>query len=243
MPEIRMDKFVASQLNISRSDAKKLIRKGQVILNGKAVSKGDSVVKTEADTVSVCGKEITYKQYVYIMLNKPQGVVSAASDASDTTVVDILPENLKRKGLFPAGRLDKDTVGFVLITDNGEFAHDILSPSHHVPKTYLVEVERILNEDEIKRFLSGMCIGTEQFKPAQLQLTEEKSEKGNFIYEIKISEGRYHQIKRMFAAVSNPVISLKRTAIGGLKLDENLNPGEARELSASEIETIYSNRT
>lgn len=243
MPEIRLDKFVASQLNISRSDAKKLIRKGEVILNGKAVSKSDSVVKTEVDTVSVCGKEITYKQYVYIMLNKPQGVVSAARDASDTTVVDILPENLKRKGLFPAGRLDKDTVGFVLITDNGEFAHDILSPSHHVPKTYLVEVERMLDEDEIKRFLSGMCIGTEQFKPAQLQLTEEKSEKGNFIYEIKISEGRYHQIKRMFAAVSNPVISLKRTAIGGLKLDENLNPGEARELSASEIETIYNNRT
>lgn len=243
MPEIRLDKFVASQLNISRSDAKKLIRKGEVLLNGKEASKGDSVVKTDSDTVFVYGKEIAYKQYIYIMLNKPQGVVSAASDVSDITVVDILPENLKRKGLFPAGRLDKDTVGFVLITDDGEFAHDILSPSHHVPKTYLVEVERELNKDEIERFLSGMCIGMEQFKPAQLQLTDKKSENGNYIYEIKISEGRYHQIKRMFAAVSNPVVSLKRTAIGELKLDENLKPGEARELSTLEVKTIYSNRT
>lgn len=238
MTEIRIDKFLSSQLNISRSDAKKLIKTAIVTINGKQIKKSDFSFNPNIDEVCVNREKIEYKKYIYIMLNKPQGVVSAVEDNVQTTVVDILPEALKRKGLFPAGRLDKDTVGFVLITDDGEFAHNILSPAHHVPKTYLVEVDNVLSSAQLEKFTSGMKIGEEIFKPAKISLTDEKSENGNYIYKITITEGRYHQIKRMFSAVSNPVIKLKRIAIGGLPLDESLLPGQARELTKEELNSI-----
>lgn len=238
MIEIRIDKFLSSQLNISRNDAKKLIKTALVTVKGIQVKKSDFLFNPDVDDVCVNHEKIEYKKNVYIMLNKPQGVVSAVEDNVQTTVVDILPDSLKRKGLFPAGRLDKDTVGFVLLTDDGEFAHNILSPAHHVPKTYLVEVENALSSAQLEKFTSGMKIGEENFKPAKISLTDEKSENENYIYKITITEGRYHQIKRMFAAVSNPVINLKRIAIGSLPLDESLLPGQARELTKEELSSI-----
>ena len=174
------------------------------------------------------------------MLNKPKGVVSATDDASDITVIDILPEHLKRNGLFPAGRLDKNTTGFVLITDDGAFAHDILSPSHHVPKTYIVDVERMVTEEECRCFHNGMLIGDELFKPAKLCFLGINSHNNAFQYEITIVEGRYHQIKRMFGSTGNPVIELERIAIGGLPLDRSLEYGEAKELTESDIELLKS---
>ncbi len=236
--KIRLDKFLSSQLNISRNDAKKALRNHSVRVNGTVAVKSDMQIDTDSDTVSFEGKRIDYARYVYIMMNKPKGVVSSTDDNRDLTVIDILPEEMKRSGLFPAGRLDKDTVGFMLITDDGEFAHNILSPAHHVIKTYEVTVGEKLNSEQEKRFLEGMKVSKDTFKPALLKLLGASSDNNGYIYEIKITEGKYHQIKRMFAAVGNPVLELKRVAIGGLRLDEALPPGSARYLSCEDIKEI-----
>lgn len=237
--KIRLDKYLSSQLNISRSDSKKLLKKKCVTVNGEVVVSADMIIDAVKDCVAVYGKKIEYIRFFYIMLNKPKGVVSASTDSSEVTVIDILPDEMKRSGLFPAGRLDKDTTGFVLITDDGEFAHDILSPSHHVQKTYIAEIANKLSEEDEKRFSDGMKIGDEFFKPAELQFLS-KIDNGHFLYEIKIVEGRYHQIKRMFAAVSNPVLELSRKAIGRLELDSVLMPGEARFITEDELGRIKS---
>lgn len=235
---IRLDKFLSSQLNISRSDAKKLLREGNVQINGVAVKKGDCSVSIGEDTVTVAGRVVQYKKYVYIMQNKPKGVVSASVAPSDITVIDILPGNLKRNGLFPAGRLDKDTTGFVLITDDGEFAHNILSPAHHVEKTYIVEIAAELNDEDMRRFFEGMKVGNEIFNPACVEYVGRNGE--NSVYKVIISEGRYHQIRRMFASTGNPVVELRRIKIGNLALDEALSPGESREISLDELKQIKS---
>lgn len=237
MDKIRLDRFLSSQLNLSRSDAKKLLKSKCVTVNGIPALKAEQGIDAETDEVAVYNKIIKYKEHIYIMLNKPQGVVSASRSEEDTTVVDILPEELRRQGLFPAGRLDKDTTGFVLITDDGEFAHDILSPARHVPKTYLVTAERPLSPDEMRRFAEGMLIGDEQFKPASLRFLHEGAD-GLPVYEIILTEGRYHQIKRMFASAGSAVIRLHRTGMGGLMLDEKLSPGQCRELSSEEKKRI-----
>lgn len=239
MSLIRLDKFLSSQLNISRSDSKKLIKKGAVTVDGFVAKKADDSIETERCTVIVSGKEIKYKEFIYLMLNKPKGIVSSTNDNRDMTVIDLVPDEFKRNGLFPAGRLDKDTTGFVLITDNGDFAHNILSPSHHVKKTYLVEVARKLTDDELYDFRNGMTVGDEWFKPSEINLFGVNKSNNNYIYEIKIVEGRYHQIKRMFASKGNYVLELKRIAIGGLFLDEELLPGELRELTDYEVDLIH----
>lgn len=236
MEKIRLDKYLSSQLNISRSDAKKLLKSGSVALNGTAVRKADVIIDADSDDVRVQGKKIIYKKFLYIMQYKPQGVVSASASPGDVTVIDILPEELKRNGLFPAGRLDKDTTGFVLITDDGEFAHDILSPAHHVPKTYTVTLARKVEENEFQKFSEGLMIGDELFKPAVLKKSSENIDE--HIYTITITEGRYHQIKRMFASVGNKVVALHRTTIGGLELDASLCPGESRILTDEEVGKI-----
>ncbi len=235
---IRLDKFLSSQLNISRSDAKRLLKRNAVTVNGDCEKSGDVSVSAAEDIVCVNGKQVVYNKFVYIMLNKPKGIVSASSDNKDMTVIDILPEELKRSGLFPAGRLDKDTIGFVLITDDGEFAHNILSPSHHVPKTYLVEVAHLLDDSQLMRFREGMIIGEELFKPAKLKFSQ-KLDNNNFLYEISIVEGRYHQIKRMFASAGAPVLELKRISIGGLVLDPTLPEGASRLITREELLSIF----
>ena len=236
---IRIDKFISSQLNISRTDAKKVIKGNFVSINGTEVKKSDLIINPYEDCVSVYGKEIHYKKYIYLMMNKPKGVVSATTDNNETTVLDIIPENLRRNGLFPAGRLDKNTTGFMLITDDGEFAHNILSPAHHVKKTYIARTESMLNDGDLAVFANGMKIGDEVFKPAEIRFIA-SYDNANFDYEIKIVEGRYHQIKRMFGSTGNPVIELERIAIGKLPLDRNLKPGEAKELTKTDIELLKS---
>lgn len=240
MSKIRLDRFISSQLNITRTEAKKLIRSKSVAINNVGCIKADAQIDTSVDCVSVNGKKIEYKEFIYIMLNKPKGVVSATEDPSDVTVIDILPKSLKRAGLFPAGRLDKNTTGFVLITDNGNFAHDILSPAHHVPKTYLVDVEREVTEDEYRQFIDGLHIGEEHFKPAKLEFIKIVETSGYYRYKIIITEGRYHQIKRMFGSTGNPVVELERIAIGGLEIDSSLEYGQAKELSESDLILLQS---
>ncbi len=228
----RLDKILAQQSTHSRTDVKKLIKKGLVVVNGQVCKQSDMKINIEEDIVKVQGEQVVLKEHVYIMMNKPTGVVSATEDGRFPTVVDILPEHLMRKGLFPAGRLDKDTVGFMLITDDGAFAHSILSPRRHVSKTYLVGLDKPVEESLAKEFSTGVVIGEDNCKPAQLNFinTEDRS-----VVEVILTEGLYHQIKRMFAKYGYEVVYLKRTAIGKLPLDESIPEGQARELTPQEL--------
>ena len=167
------------------------------------------------------------------MMNKPKGVISASEDKSVPTVVDLVPDELKRSGLFPAGRLDSDTTGFVLITDDGDFAHRILSPKKHVEKTYHALLERPLSESDIKSFADGI-----ELKDGTLCLESKLRSLGGSMAEVIIHEGKYHQVKRMFAAVGNKVLELRRVKIGGLSLDESLKEGECREITSDELDAI-----
>lgn len=235
----RIDKIISSRGIASRSEAKLLVKKGQVTLNGVVVT--DSSVKAGADDViAINGEIISQDKFVYIMLNKPEGVVSATDDKRYPTVVDIIPDEFKRRNLFPAGRLDKDTTGFCLVTDDGEFAHNILSPSRHVTKTYIAKLASPIDYEEgRKRFEEGVVLkdGTILLS-ARLTLVEDSD---NPLYKVVIKEGKYHQIKRMFASLGSRVIELKRIFIGGLALDESLNPGESRLISAEELKSIVEN--
>ncbi len=237
--KIRLDKFIASQTGVSRADAKKMIRGGFVSVNGAVVKNGDMSVDTDSDTVLCGGKQIGFKKYVYIMLNKPKGIVSASRSEDDKTVVDLVPAELFRKGLFPAGRLDKDSTGFVLITDDGAFAHSVLSPSHHVPKTYIVDSSSALTEDELGKFRNGVQLSDGITKPAEIDFVGSSND-GRHVYRVTLTEGRYHQIKRMFAFFGSEVVGLHRIAFGGLALDESLQPGECRELSPEDVKRIKS---
>ena len=174
------------------------------------------------------------------MLNKPQGVVSASNDRRDKTVVDILPDELKRKNLFPAGRLDKDTTGFCLVTDDGDFAHNILSPSRHVTKTYIARVSQPIDYEKAKDgFNKGVVLADGTVLLSAVLIMLENSDKP--LFKVIIKEGKYHQIKRMFASFGATVIELKRIALGGLPLDATLSEGEARLISASELKAIVEN--
>lgn len=229
----RLDKILASQGTLSRKEVKEMIRKGRIQLNGTFVKDSSVKVDENKDSVLVDGTEITLKKHIYIMLNKPQGVVSASDSDKDETVVDLVPDELYRKGLFPAGRLDKDTTGFVLITDDGDFAHRILSPKNHIFKTYIAGLQHELSDDDIKSLENGIILGDGTvLKEAKVEVI--KGEDKPFV-RIMICEGKYHQVKRMFAATGNKVISLHRSKMGQLQLDDNLKPGECREITPEEL--------
>lgn len=236
MKKERLDKLIASQGLLSRNDVKTMVKRGEVSVNG-AIVKDSSVKVSYEDDIKIKGESLSQTEYVYIMLNKPKGVVSASEDKRDKTVVDILPDELKRKNLFPAGRLDKDTTGFSLITDDGDFAHRILSPSRHVDKTYIATVSDKIDFAKAKKaFSDGVVLGDGTvLLSAQLELIEEKE---NQIFKVVIKEGKYHQIKRMFASLGTSVIELKRIAIGGLELDFSLKEGEARFITEEELKMI-----
>ena len=232
----RLDKLIASQGLLSRNDVKTMVKKGEVSVNG-AIVKDSSIKVSYEDDIKIKGESLSQTEYVYIMLNKPKGVVSASEDKRDKTVVDILPDELKRKNLFPAGRLDKDTTGVSLITDEGDFAHRILSPARHVDKTYIATVSDKVDFAKAKKaFSDGVVLGDGTvLLSAQLELIEENE---NQVFKVVIKEGKYHQIKRMFASLGTTVIELKRIAIGGLALDFSLKEGEARVITEEELKMI-----
>lgn len=235
----RIDKLISSQGLLSRSDVKTLIKKGEVTVNSQVV-KDSSLKVSYDDEIIVSGEELFQTEHIYIMLNKPRGVVSASNDKKDKTVVDILPVELKRKNLFPAGRLDKDTTGFCLITDDGDFAHNILAPSRHVTKTYLARVSgRINYEEAAKCFADGVVLddGTVLLSA----ILEQLEDSDNPLFKVIIKEGKYHQIKRMFATFGVTVTELKRISIGGLPLDDALEEGSARVISMTELDSIVKN--
>ena len=232
----RLDKAIAMQGALSRSEVKTLIRKGEVTVNGQVVKSADFGVDFDSDTIAVQGRELTLRQHLYLMLHKPKGVVSASEDRHERTVVDLVPERLFRKGLFPAGRLDKDTTGFVLLTDDGAFAHDILSPKKHIPKTYHALVDGPITEQMERDFAQGIRIGPDQTLPASLKKLS-SCERGDW-GEVILREGLYHQIKRMFGVFDAGVNALHRESIGGVALDPALAPGQWRELTAEEVERL-----
>ncbi len=235
---LRLDRLLSNQLNISRADAKELIKKRLVTVNGQTAKLFDMKIDPERDVVASEGREVVYRKHIYIMLNKPAGVICATKDRLTETVLELIPPELRRTGLFPAGRLDKDTEGFALITDDGVFAHEILSPRKHVDKKYFAVLEKPAKESDIDAFAGGMEIdGGDVCMPALLEITD----KPNEVY-ITLREGMYHQVKRMAEAVGNKVVYLKRVQIGELALDENLAVGECREILHNEIEKIYAKK-
>lgn len=229
----RIDKLISSQGKYTRSEVKKLIREGRVTIDGKTVTRPETKADADSQVIAVDGETLGYKKHLYIMLNKPKGVISASRDGKETTVVDLVPVALQRNGLFPAGRLDGDTTGFVLITDDGDFAHRILSPKNHIQKTYHAELAEKITEETIAAFRNGV-----ELSDGTLCLEAELRSLGGRQAEIKICEGKYHQVKRMFATLGNKVLALKRTAMGNLPLDESLAPGECRELTREELAQI-----
>lgn len=237
MKKERLDKILASQNLWSRKDIQNLIRKGFVKVNKETVTQKDLKIDPEQNEIKVNNEVLNYKKFIYIMMNKPAGVISASRDPKMQTVIDLVPESLKRKDLFPAGRLDRDTEGLIIITNDGEFAHKILLPKKQIYKTYLAIIDSEVTEKVVGIFKEGIELkdGTKCL-PADLEVL--KSEV-NSLVKIKICEGKFHQIKNMFKSLNMNVIYLKRIKIGGLALDKDLNYGECKELNKIDIEKIF----
>ena len=237
MGNIRMDKYLADMGLGTRSEVKKLLKKGCVCVNGETEKKPERKVDPKKDQVTVDGVSVSYEEYEYYMLNKPQGVVSATEDRMQKTVLDCV-DSKKRKDLFPVGRLDKDTEGLLLITNDGDLAHKLLAPGKHVDKVYFVRLAKPLEEDKVQLLENGVDIG-------EKALTQKKKieicQKDRMACRITIREGKFHQIKRMFLAADNEVVFLKRLSMGTLELDETLVPGQYRVLTEEEIERLKTN--
>lgn len=237
MPSERIDKILGKCLPMSRSELKKAAKNGRIKLNGTAVSDLSLRADGDTDIIEFDDAPVNTKSFVYIMLNKPVGVISASEGRGEKTVIDLLPEEMKRSGLFPAGRLDKDTTGFVLITDDGGFAHRILSSKNHVVKTYIASLDKPIDSEGISELEGGITLrDSTEYLPAVLKPLNDE----NTVIEIGIAEGKYHEVRRMFRAVGCEVISLRRTAIGSLGLDASLKEGEAKYLSDDEVKLIES---
>lgn len=235
---IRLDKFLVEMGAGSRSEVKKKITKGLVCVNGTVIRKPETKVQEENTVVTYEGKDYRYEAFVYYMLHKPSGVVSATEDKTERTVLDLISDK-KRKDLFPVGRLDKDTEGLLLITNDGQMAHRLLAPKKHVDKTYEAKITGFLSENDIRKFESGLDIGDDKpTLPATVSVlwTDEKNRES--YVSVTIREGRFHQIKRMFLAIGKEVLYLKRIQMGTLQLDKALKKGESRELTKEEINAL-----
>lgn len=230
---MRLDKFFSSQSLASRKEVRTLIKAGRIMVNGQPALSPEQPVEPARDSIRLDGAEIAYQEHIYLMMNKPQGVVSATEDGHCRTVLDLVPPELWRKGLFPAGRLDKDTVGFVLLTDDGDFAHRILSPKRHFPKTYEAVISAPVDSADIAAFEAGLPLADGTVcRPAGLSVLKVGEQP---LVRIVLHEGKYHQIKRMFEARGKRVLWLKRTMIGGLALDEALPAGGCRAILHKEL--------
>lgn len=233
MPKMRLDKFLKDQGIASRSELKSFIKKGMVQVNNETVKNPGTHVDTGKDIVLLDGRPVVYKEFVYYMLNKPKGVITATEDKRLETVLDLLPENIRRRDVFPVGRLDKDTEGLLLITNDGNFAHNLLSPKKHVTKLYEAVLDVYPGNEAVKAFEEGVILD-DGYKamPAKLEFL---STEGKVVARVEVFEGKFHQVKRMFKAVGATVLELKRLRMGEVWLDETLKPGEFRELTREEI--------
>lgn len=231
MGSMRLDRFLKEQGIATRSELKEYIRKGRVKVDGQVCTDPGRHVDPEANQVSFDDMPVRHNRYVYLMMNKPSGILTATTDRHARTVLNLLPDKFRRMGVFPVGRLDKDTEGLLLITNNGPLAHNLLSPRKHVPKLYETRLDRYPGESAVDAFRKGVVINSEfTALPAELRFVSMDP----VIAQVEIYEGKFHQVKRMFKAVGAEVVYLKRLKMGDLALDEDLMPGEYRELTESE---------
>lgn len=235
---MRIDKFLSNMGIASRTESSKAARGGLILVNGTPIKKADVHIDPDRDEIVFCGRKIEYRKYTYILMNKPDGVVSATEDGRDKTVIDLLPEELQKLNLFPCGRLDKHTLGLVMLTDDGDLAHRLLSPKHHVKKKYFFESKFPLTDEEVVYLEGGATLEDGYVtKPSEIELIGDR--KSGYI---TLVEGKYHQIKRMLESVNNKITYLERITFGPLTLDEGLARGQWRFLTKDEIEELEKHR-
>lgn len=240
MDKQRLDKVLANMGFGSRSEIKKRIRNGEIEVNGKIVKDSGLHVMPTEDHILINGTKLSYQKYIYIMLNKPAGVISATEDHRERTVIDLLDKGVQHFRPFPVGRLDKDTVGLLLLTNDGQLAHELLSPRKRVDKTYIADIDGPVGPEAVEAFLKGVELDDGYVTlPADLQIIASAADRSHI--ELTIREGKFHQVKRMFRAIGREVLYLKRIRMGTLRLDEELDPGEYRELREDELALLQGN--
>ena len=235
---MRLDKYLVACAVGSRTEVKNFLKAGRVTVNGKKEKSAKLQINEDTDEICFDGQKIDYEEFVYYMMNKPQGVISATEDPKHKTVLDLLDDYARAKEVFPVGRLDIDTHGLLLLTNDGQLAHALLSPKRHVDKTYLAQVDGIMTDEDIETFAQGISLKEFTCQPAKLELLSIDREKDESLVRVTIAEGKFHQVKRMVAYCGKEVVNLQRLTMGTMTLDEDLKRGEWRRLSKEELEGL-----
>ena len=235
---MRLDKFLVACAVGSRTEVKNLLKAGRVTVNGKKEKSAKLQINEDTDEICFDGQKLDYEEFVYYMMNKPQGVISATKDPKHKTVLDLLDDLARSKEVFPVGRLDIDTHGLLLLTNDGKLAHALLSPKRHVDKTYLAQVNGIMTDEDIETFAQGIPLKDFTCQPAKLELVSLDKEENQSLVRVTIAEGKFHQVKRMVAYCGKEVVDLQRVTMGTLTLDEGLKRGEWRRLTKEELEAL-----
>ena len=235
---MRLDKFLVACAVGSRTEVKNFLKTGRVTVNGKKEKSAKLQINEDTDEICFDGKKLEYEEFVYYMMNKPQGVISATEDPKHKTVLDLLDDYARAKEVFPVGRLDIDTHGLLLLTNDGQLAHALLSPKRHVDKTYLAQVKGIMAQEDVEIFAKGIPLKDFTCQPAKLEILSTDAEKNQSQIRVTIAEGKFHQVKRMAAYCGKEVVDLQRLTMGTLVLDENLERGEWRRLTKEELENL-----
>ena len=235
---MRLDKFLVACAVGSRTEVKNFLKAGRVTVNGKKEKSAKLQINEESDEICFDGQKLEYEEFVYYMMNKPQGVISATEDPKHKTVLDLLDDLARSKEVFPVGRLDIDTHGLLLLTNDGKLAHALLSPKRHVDKTYLARINGVMTDADVETFAQGVPLKDFTCQLAKLELVSMDAEKNQSLVRVTIAEGKFHQVKRMVAYCGKEVVDLQRLTMGILTLDENLKPGEWRRLSKEELEGL-----
>ena len=235
---MRLDKFLVESGLGSRSQVKQLLKKGQVWVNGAAVTSAKTQIDERSDQIVVDGQTLVYEKYVYYLLNKPKGVISATEDDRHKTVLDLLDDTARQKEVFPVGRLDVDTHGLLLLTNNGQLSRAMLSPKRHVAKVYQAQVAGLMDQADVERFAQGIELKDFTCQPAQLEIIERNEGAKTSLVRITLSEGKFHQVKRMVLACGKEVTDLQRLSMGPLQLDPNLELGQWRRLTKEEMQSL-----
>ena len=235
---MRLDKFLVACAVGSRTEVKNLLKAGRVTVNGKKEKSAKLQINEEKDEIRFDGQVLEYEEFVYYMMNKPQGVISATEDNKHRTVLDLLDDLARSKEVFPVGRLDIDTHGLLLLTNDGQLAHALLSPKRHVDKTYLAQVKGIMTQEDVETFFKGIPLKDFTCQPAKLEILSVDSDKDESQVRVTIAEGKFHQVKRMVAYCGKEVVDLQRLTMGTLILDEKLKRGEWRHLTKEELENL-----
>ena len=235
---MRLDKYLVACAVGSRTEVKNFLKSGRVTVNGKKEKSAKLQINEDTDEICFDGQKLEYEEFVYYMMNKPQGVISATEDPKHKTVLDLLDDLARSKEVFPVGRLDIDTHGLLLLTNDGKLAHALLSPKRHVDKTYLAQVKGIMTDEDIETFAQGIPLKDFTCQPAKLELVSMDAEKNQSLVRVTIAEGKFHQVKRMVAYCGKEVVDLQRLTMGTLTLDEDLKRGEWRRLTKDELEGL-----